>query len=128
MNKEVGYDAAKLIKGRKRYLTVDCLGLVMRVLVTAANVPEREGGKKGWAEGGYPGNPFLIWVMDILRWVLQVVIRPKEKQKFVLLPKRWVVERTFGWLMNHRRLVRDYELLSESAEAMIYIRPIHKLN
>jgi len=47
VNKEVGYDAAKLIKGRKRHLTVDCLGLVMRVLVTAANVPEREGGKKG---------------------------------------------------------------------------------
>ena len=114
VNKEVGYDAAKLIKGRKRHLTVDCFGLVMRVLVTAANVPERKGGKKGlnqvkamtpertnrlflvWAEGGYSGNPFLIWVMDILHWVLQVVIRPKEQQKFVLLPKRWVVERTFG--------------------------------
>ena len=75
----------------------------MCVLVTAANVPEREDGKKGlnqvkamtpertnrlflvWAEGGYSGNPFLIWVMDILHWVLQVVIRPKEQQKFVLL-------------------------------------------
>ena len=141
----MGYDAAKLIKGRKRYLTVDCLSLVMCVLVTAANVPEREGGKKGlnqvnamtpeqtnrlflvWAEGGYSGNLFLIWVMDILHWVLKVVIRPKEQQKFVLLPKRWVVERTFGWLMNHRRLVRDYELLSESAEAMIYIAMIRNM-
>ena len=84
-------------------ITVDYLGLVMRVLVTAANVPEREGRKKGlnqvkaitpertnrlflvWADGGYSGNPFLIWVMDILHWVLQVVIRPKEQQKFVLL-------------------------------------------
>ena len=145
VNKEVGYDAAKLIKGRKCYLTVDCLGLVMRVLVTAANVPEREGGKKGlnqvkamtpertnrlflvWAEGGYSGNPFLIWVMDILHWVLQVVLRPKEQQKFVLLPKQWVVERTLGWLMNHRRLVRDYELLPESAEAMIYIAMIRNM-
>ena len=88
VNKEVGYDAAKLIKGRKRHLTVDCLGLVMRVLVTAASLPEREGGKKVlkqvkamipertnrlflvWADGGYSGNPFLMWVMDILHWVL----------------------------------------------------------
>ena len=117
----------------------------MCVLVTAANVPEREDGKKGlnqvkamtpertnrlfvvWAEGGYSENPFLIWVMDILHWVLQVVIRPKEQQKFVLLPKRWVVERTFGWLMNHRRLVRDYEWLPESAESMIYIAMIRNM-
>ena len=88
IHKEVGYDAAKVIKGRKRHLTVDCLGLIMRVLVTAANVPEREGGKKGWnqvkamtpertnrlflvwADGGYSGNPFLMWVMDVLHWAL----------------------------------------------------------
>ena len=117
----------------------------MRVLVTAASLPEREGAKKVlkqvkamipertnrlflvWADGGYSGNPFLVWVMDILHWVLQVVVRPKEQQKFVLLPKRWVVERTFGWLMNHRRLVRDYELLPESAEAMIYIAMIRNM-
>ena len=108
-------------------------------------LPEREGGKQVlkqvkamtpertdrlflvWADGGYSGNPFLIWVMDILHWVLQVVLRPKEQQKFVLLPKRWVVERTFGWLMNYRRLVRDYELLPESAEAMIYIAMIRNM-
>ena len=145
VNKEVGYDAAKMIKGRKRHLTVDCLGLVMRVLVTAASLPEREGAKKVlqqvkamtpertkrlflvWADGGYSGNPVLIWVMDVLHWVLQVVLRPKEQQKFVLLPKRWVVERTFGWFMNHRRLVRDYELLPESAESMIYIAMIRNM-
>jgi len=119
--------------------------LAETLLVTAANVPEGEGGKKGlnqvkamtpertnrlflvWADGRYSGNPFLIWVMDILHWVLQVVIQPKEQQKFVLLPKRWVVERTFGWLMNHRRLVRDYELLPESAEAIIYIAMIRNM-
>ena len=107
----------------------------MRVLVTAASLPEREGGKQilkqvkamtpertdglrptfghrlflVWADGGYSGNPFLMWVMDVLHWVLQVVLRPEGRKKFVLLPKRWVVERTFGWLMNHHRLVRDYE-------------------
>ena len=88
VHKEVGYDAAKVIKGRKRHLTVDCLGLVMRVLVTAASLPEREGGKKVlkqvkamipertnrlflvWADGGYSGNPFLMWVMDVLHWAL----------------------------------------------------------
>ena len=56
-----------------------------------------------------------------------MVIRPKEQQTFVLLPKRWVVERTFGWLMNHRRLVRDYELLPKSAEAIIYIAMIRNM-
>jgi transposase len=80
-----------------------------------------------WADSGYSGNPFLIWVMDILHWVLQVVVRPKEQRRFVLLPKRWVVERTFGWLMNHRRLVRDYELLPASSEAMIYIAMIRNM-
>ena len=80
-----------------------------------------------WADSGYSGNPFLIWVMDILHWVLQVVIRPKEPQNFGLLPKRWVVERTFGWLINHRRLVRDYEFLPESAESMIYIAMIRNM-
>jgi len=145
VHKEVGYDAAKVIKGRKRHLTVDCLGLVMRVLVTAASLPEREGAKKVlkkvkamspertnrlflvWADGGYSGKPFLMWVMDALHWVLQVVLRPEEQKKFVLLPKRWVVERTFGWLMNHRRLVRDYEWLPESAESMIYIAMIRNM-
>ena len=66
-----------------------------------------------WAEGGYSGNPFLIWVMDILHWVLQVVIRPKEQQKFVLLPKRWVVERTFGYT----RFRLGYGLANEASIA-----------
>ena len=65
--------------------------------------------------------------MDVLHWVLQVVLRPEEQKKFVLLPKRWVVERTFGWLMNYRRLVRDYEFLPESAESMIYIAMIRNM-
>lgn len=81
----VGYDAAKQIKGRKRHLTVDTLGLVLRVLVTAASVGEREGGKRVlkkvkrmgaavsrlhtvWVDGGYDGNPFMQWVMDVCRW------------------------------------------------------------
>jgi transposase len=137
----VGYDAGKQIKGRKRFMTVDTLGLVLRVWVAAASVPEREGGKTVlkqvkqmgkkvsrlhtiWADGGFDGEPFLVWVMEVCRWILQVVLRPKETKGFVLLKKRWVVERTFGWLMGCRRLVRDYELLPETSETLIYLAMI----
>ena len=121
VHQAVGYDAGKQIKGRKRFMTVDTLGLVLRVLVTAANVSEREGGKRVlkrvkqmkeqvcrlttiWADGGFDGAPFLMWVMDVCRWLVQVVRRPEPTKGFVLLKKRWVVERTFGWLMGCRRL------------------------
>jgi transposase len=115
VSEAVGYDAGKKVKGRKRFVTVDTLGLVLRVLITAASVGEREGGKQVlkkvkqmepsvsrlhtiWVDAGFDGNPFMHWVMDFCRWIIQVVIRPKESKKFVLLPKRWVVERTLGWL------------------------------
>jgi transposase len=62
-----------------------------------------------------------------LHWVLEVVVRPKERKGFVLLPKRWVVERTFGWFMHHRRLVRDYELLPTTAETMRYLAMIRNM-
>jgi len=134
----VGYDAGKKIKGRKRFLTVDTLGLVLRVLVTAANVGEREGGKQVlkrvkqsqkqvsrlttlWVDGGFDGESFMQWVMDFCRWIVQVVLRPTQSKGFMLLKKRWVVERTFGWLMGCRRLVRDYELLPETSETFIYL-------
>jgi transposase len=141
VSQSVGFDTGKKIKGRKRFMTVDTLGLVLRVLVTAANVPERNGGKQVlkrvkkmgnkvshlttiWADGGFDGTPFMIWVMDICRWIVQVVLRPEQTKGFVLLKKRWVVERTFGWLMGCRRLVRDYELLPETSETFIYLAMI----
>lgn len=141
VSQAVGYDAAKKIKGRKRFMTVDTLGLVLRVLVTAAAVGEREGGKQVlkrvkrlgksvtrlttiWVDGGFDGAPFLMWVMDVCRWLVQVVLRPEQTKGFVLLRKRWVVERTFGWLMSCRRLVRDYELLPQTAETFIYLAMI----
>lgn len=137
----VGFDSGKVIKGRKRFATVDTLGLVLRVFVTAASVGEREGGKRVlkrvkqmgqagsrlttlWVDGGFDGAPFLMWVMDVCRWVVQVVLRPEQTKGFVLLKKRWVVERTFGWLMGCRRLVRDYELLPETSETFIYLAMI----
>ncbi|MGH1395545.1 MAG: IS5 family transposase [Trichormus sp.] len=141
VSQSVGFDAGKKIKGRKRFMTVDTLGLVLRVLVTAANVGEREGGKQVlnrvkqsgeqvprlttiWVDGGFDGDPFMQWVMDFCRWIVQVVLRPEQTKGFVLLKKRWVVERTFGWLMGCRRLVRDYELLPETSETFIYLAMI----
>jgi transposase len=137
----VGFDRAKLLKGRKRFLTVDTLGLVMRVFVTAASVGERAGGKQVlehvkqmgsatsrlhsiWVDGGFDGEPFMRWVMDVCRWIVLVVWRPEQTKGFVVLKKRWVVERTLGWLMGCRRLVRDYELLPETAQTFIYLAMI----
>ncbi len=74
-----------------------------------------------WVDGGFSGENFLHLVMDVCHWLVQVVLRPKEHKGFVLLPKRWVVERTFGWLMNCRRLTRDYEKLPETSETFIYL-------
>jgi len=141
LHQEVGFDAGKQIKGRKRFISVDTLGLVLRVLVTAASVGEREGGKRVlkrvkrmgkrvsrlttlWVDGGFDGAPFMMWVMDVCAWIVQVVLRPEQTKGFVLLKKRWVVERTFGWLMGCRRLVRDYEQLPETSETFIYLAMI----
>ena len=108
IEEQVGYDAAKKTKGRKRHLTVDTLGLVLRVLVTAANVPEREGAKQVlqrvhqlgdrvkrvntvWVDGGYSGPDFYDWVLTSFRWIVEVVLTPKQVKGFVLLKKRWKV-------------------------------------
>lgn len=141
VSKEVGFDGGKLLKGRKRFLTVDTLGLVLRVLVTAANMGERAGGKLVlkrvkrmnkamsrlhtiWVDGGFDGEPFMQWVMNVCRCIVQVVLRPEQTKGFVLLKKRWVVERTLGWLVWCRRLNKDYELLPETAETFIYLAMI----
>jgi putative transposase len=135
----VGYDAGKNIKGRKRHLLVDTLGLVLGVLVTAANVPEREGGQSLlgrtlnwfawlrllWVDGGYSGPDFAQSVRSLRpKLSVEVVKRCDDTSGFKVLPRRWVVERTFGWLMRHRRLVRDYEQTETSAQAWIYIAMI----
>lgn len=105
---------AKRLKGGKRHLLVDTLGLMMVVVVTAASVPEREGAKLVfekakksksaflrlvtiWVDGGYRGINFMRWVMDTYRWILETVLRSDDAQGFKVLPRRWVVERTFGW-------------------------------
>lgn len=141
LNEAIGYDGGKQIKGRKRFLAVETFGLLLGIFVTAASVTERAGAKTLlermkqlgpavkrlviiWADGGFSGENFLKWVMDTCRWVLQVVLRPQQTKGFQVLKKRWVVERTFGWLMHCRRLVRDYERLPETSETFIYIAMI----
>ena len=135
----VGFDAGKCIKGRKRHLLVDTLGMVLGVLVTPANMPERAGAQAllsrvlgwftwlriMWVDGGYTGDAFAQWVKEIRpKLEVQVIKRSDDVKGFVVLPRRWVVERTFGWLMRQRRLVRDYETTEASAEAWIYIAMI----
>ena len=135
----VGYDAAKRIKGRKRRLLVDTLGLLLGVEITAADVPEREGARdlltdvppwfnwlrKLWVDGGYSGEAFAQWVKTIgPKLEVEVVKRSDTAQGFEVLPRRWVVERTIGWLMRQRRLARDYEATEQSAAAFIFIAMI----
>lgn len=135
----VGFDAGKRIKGRKRFLLVDTLGLVLGVLVTAAHVPERAGAqsllgrvlhyfswlRKLWVDAGYSGPDFAQWVRGVRpKLEVEVVKRSDDVRGFQVLPRRWVVERTFGWLMRQRRLVRDYERTETSAEAWIYVAMI----
>lgn len=130
-----GYDSNKKVNGRKRHILVDVMGLLLAVLVHEASIQERAGAKtllqrvkkKGfarlvliWADGGYSGQPMVDWVLKLAGWLFQVVERPKGAKGFVLLPRRWVVERTFAWLGRYRRLSKDYEQFPETSEAMIY--------
>jgi putative transposase len=132
---ERGYDAAKNVMGRKRHILVDVLGLLLSVVVTKASVPEREGAKALlkralaqhferlaliWADGGYTGQDFHNWVLENCTWLVEIVKRSDDAEGFVVLPRRWVVERTFGWLYRFRRLSKDYEVLPETSEASIY--------
>jgi transposase len=127
-----GYDAAKKVNGRKRHLLVDTLGLVLGIVVTPADVPERAGAQRLlsgvlgwlkwlrllWVDGGYSGPDFAQWVrLQRPKLVVEVVARLGQIKGFKVLRRRWVVERTFGWLMKQRRLVRDYEQTPSSAES-----------
>jgi transposase len=127
-----GYDGGKKINGRKRHLAGDTLGLVLTVIVTAASVQDRDGACRllallrerfstitlVWADGGYAGR-LVSWAYQVLALTVTIVKRSDDTTGFVVLPRRWVVERTFGWLLRHRRLVRDYERRPEHHEAMV---------
>jgi putative transposase len=133
---QCGYDAAKHIKGRKRHLLVDTLGL-LAVVVHQADIDERNGAdfllrrllenkvmfprlSVIFADGGYSGE-FEAFVRKIFGWLLQIIRKPLGIKTFQVLSKRWIVERTFSWLMTHRRLSVDYERKVKSSEAIIHI-------
>jgi transposase len=127
-----GYDAGKKINGRKRHIVVDTIGLLLVVMVTAASVQDRDGARgilkrlhsaldsvrHIFADGGYQGQLVAIakraWGI-----VVEVVKKPVGQLGFAVLPRRWVVERTFSWLLRWRRLARDYERLPEVHEAFV---------
>ncbi|MEH2279638.1 MAG: IS5 family transposase [Nostoc sp.] len=142
VSQQVGYDSGKKIKGRKRHIVVDTMGLLIVVVITAANVSEQAGAKLVfskldsvcdrfcrlitiWVDGSYRGKDFQHWVIDVYRWILSVVTRHEEQKGFVVLPKRWLVERTFGWFNWCWRLSKDYEILLQTTETFVYIAMIH---
>jgi len=133
-----GYDAGKRVKGRKRHILVDSLGLLISVVVLAANIQDRDAAKIVclrskrrlprlrllWADGSYAGK-LVEWLYERYHWLLTIIKRTDGKKGFRLLPRRWVVERTFAWLGNYRRLSKDYEYLPASSEALIYFAMAH---
>jgi len=132
---ERGYDAGKKISGRKRHLAVDVMGLMLAVVITPASVQDRDGARPLirtlvslygrlqiiWADGGYLGA-LVAWVKALRpfgKLRLEVVRRRDDVKGFKVLPRRWVVERTFGWFFKSRRLCRDYEVRLDHSEAML---------
>jgi len=135
---ERGYDAGKKVNGRKRHILVDTIGFVLLVMVLPANIQDRDGAKQLlaaffsqktrrrvkhiWADGGYAGT-LLAKARKLWRCTVEIVKR-SELHTFKVLPRRWVVERTFGWLGRYRRLSRDYERQATTGETMVYLAMI----
>jgi putative transposase len=125
------------VKGRKRHIVVDTLGLLLRCVVHPADVQDRDGAKlvlKGlserfprlkriWADGGYAGQ-LVEQAKDWGKWVLEIVKKAEKSQGFQVLPHRWIVERTFAWLGRYRRLSKDYEAFVQTSETMIRLAMI----
>ena len=133
-----GYDAGKKIKGKKRHILVDTQGLLMHAIVHAADIQDRDGGVllmatlfglypflKLYADGGYQGAGFQGALRTIPKRVnVEIVKRSDQARRFVVLPKRWLVERTFAWLGRCRRLAKDWECLNRKALAFLKLASI----
>ncbi|MHC2357838.1 transposase [Sinorhizobium meliloti] len=136
-----GFDAGKKIKGRKRHIIVDTLGLMVGLMVHSADIQDRDGApdllksiKNRWpwllhvfADGGYAGDKLKKRLQKIGKWTLEIIKRSDKAKGFEILPRRWVVERTFAWLGRCRRLAKDFEKSVASAEAWITIAHIRML-
>jgi len=136
-----GYDGGKNVKGRKRFILTDTQGLLLAVWICAAGVSEKAGAMKllpyikqinclrnlcsrielVWVDGGYRGSSLLNYVRRLWGWTWQVVLRTDGQKGFKVLPRRWVVERTFAWILNARRLSMDYEKNRKNSQSMVYL-------
>jgi transposase len=133
-----GYDAAKKIKGRKRHILIDTIGLPVGMIVHPADVQDRDGApdllesirrafpwlRHVFADGGYAGDKLRNALANLGDWSIEIVKRSDAAKGFVLLPRRWVVERTFAWLNRNRRLAKDFEATIESAVTWLYIASV----
>ena len=133
-----GYDAGKKVSGRKRHIVVDTTGLLLAVVIHAANIQDRDGARLVlakllgrfprlqiiWADAAYAGR-LVAWAWATGGWLLSVVRRNPDSHQFEVLPRRWVVERTLAWLSRCRRLSKDYEELPETGEAWVHIAMVH---
>jgi transposase len=136
-----GYDAGKRIKGRKRHIVTDTLGLIVGAVVHTANIQDRDGApdvlnsiRARWpwlrhvfADGGYAGDKLRAALADKGRWTLEIIKRSDTAKGFEVLPRRWVVERTFAWVGRCRRLAKDWEKSIASATAFLLIAHIRLL-
>jgi transposase len=127
-----GFDAGKKVNGRKRHIVVDTMGLLLLVVITSAGVQDRDGARTLlekvkmampslsllWADGGYAGK-LVEWAEQVAHITVEIVRKPPGLKTFQVLPRRWVVERTFAWIVKCRRLDHDYERLPQTSEAMI---------
>ena len=139
---ERGYDAGKKITGRKRHIAVDTLGMVLAVVVHSAACQDQHGAewvmdrlgqqfrrlKVIFGDSAYGRSGLPDWVKETFGWVLQTVLRPVHVKGFIVLPKRWIVERTFAWLGRYRRHSKDYEKTAASGEAFTYIAMINLMS
>jgi transposase len=132
-----GYDAGKRVNGRKRHIATDTSGLLLAVVVTVAGLQDRDAAHRlltalrarfgtivlVWADGGYAGR-LIRWATHVLGFTVEIVKRTDDLTGFRVLPRRWVVERTFGWISKHRRCVRDYETRADHHEAVVHLAMI----
>lgn len=136
---EVGFDGGKRLKGRKRTILVDTMGSLLAACVHSAGRSDHAGLKLlltwwgatwsclklVWTDSTFGGRAFVEWVKQSVGWVLEVVKAAEGQRGFAVLPRRWVVERTFGWFGRYRRLSKDYEYLPTTSETMLYIAMIN---
>ena len=138
---ERGYNGHKKINGRKRHLLVDTMGFMLTIVVTGAQVDDRVGamalayeGKSKfptithvWADSGYVGAKWHEWFRWFCNWIIEIVKRCDAATGFKIVPRRWVVERTFAWLDRYRRLSKDYEVLPSSSETRCRLASVRLL-